>query len=1137
MKNLCARTEGFCSLLKYDLKMKISTLFIFFVAMFTMQANSYSQRTKITLDLENVTIAQFIDKIESTTEFRFVYITDNVDLERAITLKVKKELISTILERIFRNTETDYAIASSDKLIHLTKRIKPHREDTGTEPEEVRPVLQFQINGTVTDQEGVPLPGASIIEKGTTNGTQTDFDGKFSLKIIDPESIIVVSYLGYKTKEVEIEEQTTLNINLQEDSSSLDEVVVVGYGSQKKVNLTGSVSTISTDELTRVPVASIGQSLAGTLPGIISKQSEGKPGSNPSVSIRGFGNPLIIVDGIEQDNYNNIDPEEIKSFSVLKDAAAAIYGSRAGNGVILITTHRGREGAPSINFNTSYSVQAPTVYPEFVDSWEYAIIQNEVFEFNGSAPITYSDEEIQLFKNGTDPDYPNTKWYDEVIQKWSPMQNHNLNVQGGKDNVKYFLSVGHMQQDGIYKAGGVKFKRYNLRSNVDVNISKDLSVGVDLASRITDNNDVPFSSHDIFQTLGTTTNRFPASYPDPTKTPWVGRSSHQPLIKTNRDLSGYNDSDRKYNTAALTLKYNTPFVEGLSFKVRGNYVGDETYGKKWTKPYSTYNYDRLNDNYTVAATGGIYSLTESNSRSRQLTLQGFLEYENSFLDHNIKGLIVSEVIDNKSNWFTAYKDGFISGGIDQNFAGSSENMSTNGSAGEDSRMSYAGRINYSYKSKYLLESTIRYDASSRFSKDYRWGLFPSLLLGWRISEENFVKDRLSFINNLKVKATFSHTGYDGDDSVGGYQYLSTYSFNSQYAFGNSAIKTIRDNGISNPAITWEDIYTYNAAIEGNFWNGKLGFEFDYFYRLRDGVLGRRTSILPNTFGASLPQENINSLSNRGFELVLNHKNYNNEFKYSISANISRSRAKYEDWTEQEFTDPDEERQQKRTGNWVNRTFGYLTDGLFQTQEEIDNSEIDYDLNNNATLQPGMIKYVDVNGDKKIDWRDQEVIGKGGTPEIMFGINTSFEYKGFDASMLWQGASDFNINFSSNMRVPSLNYVWNSYKFLFNDRWTPDNPNAQFPLSTNTNSYMHGRNSDFWLKKAGYVRLKNFSIGYSLPKEVLDKINLNKLRLSISGYNVLTFDKLGKFNFDPEGIGNSWTYPLYKSYSLGLSISL
>lgn len=1104
--------------------MKIASL-CNLLAVCSVSAASYAQELTYSINKQNSTMIEVFKEIEKNSDFTFFYNDNNINVNQEVSVSATNAPIEEILSEVLENTNYSYRIIDKQILIQVSD----------SEKTSVTGVTQNKrkITGKVLDASGMPIIGANVIEKGTSsNGTITDLDGNFSLEVGEG-AVLDISYIGYISQTVKIGNKKNLAITLKEDTKTLDEVVVVGYGTQKKESLTGALATVKTDDLVKVPTASVSQTLAGKLPGLIVKDATGKPGSTPSINIRGFGSPLVIVDGIEQGGYQNIDPNEIASFTILKDAAAAVYGSRAGNGVILITTNRGKEGKTKVSFNSSISAQTPNIWPEFVDSWEYAIIQNEARAWSGQPPM-FTEEEIQKFKDGTDPNYPNVDHYSEIIKKWSLMENVNLNVSGGSDKVKFFMSLGFMNQDGIYKSNDVTFKRYNLRSNVDAKVSDNLSIGLDISARITDNNDVPFTSRDIFGVIGTTCNRYPSHYPDPTKIPFVGRNAISPISRTSRDWSGYDDTNQDYLTASLNLKYNVPFIKGLSLQAKGYFISSKVSQKTWTKPYSTYYYDYDSGNYTLAATGGKYSLTRKNTQSQNLTFQGLVEYENTFNDHSIKALFVSEVIDTKSNWFNGYREGFMSDAIDEMFAGSSVNMSTNGSASVESRASFVGRLNYAYKSKYLAEVTARYDASSRFAKESRWGFFPSVSVGWRISEENFIKDKFSNIDNMKLRLSYTHTGYDSNASP--YQYLTSYEIKSQYAFGDNLYNTLRSKGLANYNISWEDIHLYNLGYDLDMWRGLLGVEFDVFYRIRDNVLGTRSSSLPTTIGVTLPQENLNKIDNRGFEFVLKHQNTIGDFHYNISSNISWSRSKYVEFDEQIYTDPDEDRLYRKEGKWTDIVYGYKTDGMFQSEEEIKNSDIDYDLKGNSTIKPGMVKYVDVNDDKKIDWRDQVELGTGGVPKIMYGLNLSCDYKAFDLSMLFQGAAQFNIQFDDNMRNLSINSVWNSYKYMYDQRWTPENPDAIFPGTTNGINQYNTKNSDIWYKSAAYCRLKNITLGYTMPSKLIKKIGISRLRFYLSGYNLLTFDKLSKYQQDPEA-GASLEYPLYKSVSFGFNVEL
>jgi TonB-linked SusC/RagA family outer membrane protein len=1101
--------------------MKISILLLFAV-IFSVSAKSYAQEARVTFNLKNVSVNDVFNTIRSQTSYSFWYDLKDVDASRIVSVKADDQKVNEVLNNLFKDEDVNVRMVDN----HIVLKSSNSSYSPPIAQQNTR-----KITGVVSDAMG-PIIGANIIEKGTTNGTTTDMDGKYSLEV--PENAILqITYIGYVEQNIAVKSQNVINIQLREDTQALEEVVVVGYGTQKKESLTGAISTIKSKELLKVPTASISQNLPGKLPGLVFKETTGKPGSSPKISIRGFGDALVIVDGIEQENYQNIDPNEIATFTMLKDASAAIYGSRAGNGVILITTNRGAKGKTKVSLSSSISGQTPTIRPEFVDSWDYAIIQNEAKAWSGQKPM-FTDEEIQKFRDGTDPNYSNTDHYSEIIKKWSLMENVNLNVSGGGEKVNYFVSMGLMNQDGIYKSDDVNFKRYNIRSNIDAKLNDYLSLSFDLSTRITDSNDVPFGDYDIFQTIGTTTNRFPAYYPDQTKIPFVGRNSHSALAKTNRDISGYDDTDRDYTTAAISLKYMIPFIKGLNLQAKGFYIGDKTNKKKWTKPYNTYNYDKENDEYSIAATGGKYSLTQRSDRAQKITFQGMAEYENTFKNHYVKGLFVTEMINERSNWFNGYREGFISDAVDEMFAGSSTNMNADGSAKEEARMSFVGRVNYAYKSKYLLEATARYDGSSRFAKEQRWGFFPSVQAAWRISEEYFIKDKFQNIDNMKLRLTYSHTGYDRNADA--YQYLSSYTFKSQYAFGDNMYTSIRSNGLANYNISWEDIHLYNVGYDLDLWKGLLGLEVDAFYRLRTNVLGTRSSSLPNTIGVTLPQQNLNSVDNRGFEITLKHQNQIGNFNYSISPNISWSRSKYVKFDEQEYTDPDEDRIKRKTGKWTDVVYGYKTDGMFQNTDEIKNSDIDYDNKGNSTLKPGMVKYVDTNGDKKIDWRDQVDLGKGDTPKMMYGLSLNCNYKNFDLSMLFQGAADFNIGFTDHMQHLTINHVWNSYKYLYDNRWTPENPNAMFPGTTNGTNWYNTKQSDLWYKSAAYCRLKNLTLGYTIPSKLTQKAGINRVRFYFSGYNLLTFDKLSDYQQDPEA-GSSLMYPLYKSIAFGFNVEL
>jgi TonB-linked SusC/RagA family outer membrane protein len=1042
-------------------------------------------------------------------------------------------------------TQNDYQLADDLAIV-------------GSESQILKPgsLQSKDITGRVTAETGQPLAGVTVFAKGTTTGTFTDSDGRYKLSIPSGTISLVFSFVGMKTVEEPVGTRTVIDMVLYPEEIGLDEVVVVGYGEQKKVNLTGSVSTVQKEDLVKVPSANISEILTGKAPGLLTKQSTGVPGQDfTTLSIRGYDAPLVLVDGIET-SWSRLDPTEIESISVLKDAAAAVYGSRAGNGVVLITTKRGAGTKPSINYSSNFTFQNPTVLPEYISSWKYAEMLREG-EFNSGIPYTYTEEEIQLFKDGTDPDYINEDWYSAIFRNWALMQSHNLGISGGNERVKFFLSVGYLDQQSTFKSGDLKFGRYNARSNVDAQISDRLSVSVDLSYR----NEQRFEPQATFQNSDPLTNIWtdlklalpvwPARLPDPDiGGAYSGFTTRSPLAQTYSELTGSIDDRQQYWAGRISLNYKIPVIEGLEFNALLNYTGNNTYVKNQDKPFEVFSYDNANDLYVSWGINGENTLTEEFTSYTQLYPLVSLKYENTFGNHAIQGLLLAEGINTDYNYLSGGRVNLLSLEIPYMFAGSPENITNNSGAVETGRVSYVGRANYSFKNKYLVEGTFRYDASHKFPEETRWGFFPSVSAGWRISEESFVKDNISWIDNLKIRASYSKAG---DDNVSAFKYLTGYEILSDptqvYVFGSNVYRLIRSTGLPNPDITWLDMTSYNIGLDGRFLDGLIGVELDFFYRLTENIFGQHLEAYPSTFGATLPQLNLNSTDDRGFELTLSHRNkIGRDFTYSMAGTVSLAREKYKDWSEVLYDDPDEIRIYKKTGNYTNRWIGYKTDGLFMSQQEIDECDVNQDEANNSTLVPGDIRYVDLNGDKIIDWRDQDQIGYGTFPDLVYALDMQADYKGIGITILLQGASMFNINIDDTYRGPLTN--WGPpLEFHYKYRWQPDptnpdvniNPDARLPalVGDGTGTRTHNRKtSDFWLQDATYLRLKNLNISYTIPNVWTKKAGIQDLRLFIAGSNVLTISKLGiyKNSQDPEGGGLKY-YPPVKTVSFGLNVTL
>ncbi|PDH43791.1 MAG: hypothetical protein CND43_03590 [Flavobacteriales bacterium MED-G15] len=1027
---------------------------------------------------------------------------------------------------------------------------------------------QQSISGTISDENG-PLPGATVVIKGTTNGAQTDFDGNFTLADVNDGDTLEFSYIGYQTIEMSYDQNMNPNVVLIEDTDALDEVVVVGYGSQKKSSLTGSVVKVDNEDLTRVSVANSTELLAGRVAGVITKQTTGIPGADgTALNVRGFGSPLILVDGIEM-ALGRIDPNEIESINVLKDASAAIYGSRAGNGVILVTTKRGSVGKPIISYTGTMSFQQPVVWRNNVNGGQFVEMQNE----GGAA--SYTPEEIQSYKN-QDPGYESYDWERTIFRTWAPMNQHSLTASGGSEKVKFFTSIGNLYQSGSFRSGDMNYGRTNTRSNIDFEINDNLTVGLDLGYRKEKRSEPGMPQNNLYNAFIVSEPILPPvipGLPGLAANSGGGFGNRAAYGGSQRSLSGFVDRFNEVFNARIQMEYKIPQVEGLAVKGTLTYLSENLQTKDLNKRMPVYQYNFNTEEAEQVGQAGNDNISESLRQFKRIYPTISITYENSFGDHDIKGLLLTETIDEETINFGASRRDLLSTDLPFLNLGSEEGIQNSGNALEFGRSSVVGRVNYGYKNKYFLESSFRYDASSNFAEDSRWGFFPSVSAAWRISEEDFLKD-VEAVNSLKLRLSYSQTG---NDNIGLFRYLEAFSIqqatgdksSGPYLFSNSGLSTsIATTGLANPNVTWRSLTTYNLGIDAQLFDGLLGVELDVFYRDQEGIFATPLTDFPSTFGATLPQENQNSTSNRGFDLVLTHRNKIGAFKYDVALSFGFARERYEYWpvdrdirayaeSDEELNDPAFIKRfnliQLRNGNWRNRNIGYKTDGIFMSQAEIDAYPVDQSLlaggTGNSLVAPGDIRYVDLNGDNYIDWRDQDEIGKGGLPDMTYGINLNASYKNFSLSMLLQGASGFNFTFGNQIRNILINNVV-PYKFQYDYRWTPDpndptvniNPNAQLPASTAANANANNTQvSDFWLQDGTYLRLKNLNFGYELPQQIKDFIGVDNFRLFVSGSNLITWNNLGiyKGTFDSEGPTNQdgTTYPLIKTISYGINISL
>ncbi|TNF45105.1 MAG: TonB-dependent receptor [Bacteroidetes bacterium] len=1029
---------------------------------------------------------------------------------------------------------------------------------------------QLSITGTVIDEGGEPLPGVSIVIQGTSTGTITNIDGTFTLSA-PADATLLFSFVGMKTVVEPVNGRTTINVSMQPDAIGLEEVVAVGYGVQKKATLTGAIGNVKSEELLQRPVANTTELLQGQVAGLVTRQTSGLPGADgTTLSIRGFGNPLVLIDGIEG-ALAQVDPNDIESVSVLKDASASVYGARAGNGVVLVTTKRGSERKTQITYHGSVSFTKPTFLPKHVDATKWAEMLNETglkSDDYSPAHIRWNAETKTLNNIVTGEQFYGYDWSKALYRDWTPQQQHNVSASGGSQKVKYFISAGFTDQESTFKAGDFAFNRYNIRSNIDASITQNLSATVDFSYRITNLDKANFDVEDMYNSLQTAKPVYPYVHEnDLERGTYSGFLQRSPYSQTFKDFSGSINNRDNVIQGALELKYKFPMVKGLSAKARLTYEDAFAWDKTIAKPFDVWEYDQVADSqgkdpWVKRGTQNTNNLRVFSSRSSLLLPLFSLEYENTFGNHNVKGTLISETRTYKFTSLTGTRKDVLSYEAPYLRYASEEGKDNSEGTDESARSSIIGRLNYDYLGKYLFEFAMRADASAEYPPETRWGYFPSFSAGWRISEESFIRDNFNAVNNLKLRGSY---GILGNDAVSSFDYLTGYTISTNfYIFGTTPVPIINSAGLANPNITWETMKISNIGLDGTLWDGLLGFEIDAFYRLRENILAQPTEQVPSTFGASLPLTNLNKRDNRGIEITLTHMNKIGNVSYDISPMFSWTRGKFVELDEDVLPvtgDLDAETLEfnklwnaryVNEGQWDDRQWGFISDGFFMNQDEIDNYTINQDQNDNKTIKVGDIKYKDINGDNYIDWRDQQVIGKNGLPKMMYSLDMGANWKGLGLRMLWTGGSDYIVTFSgsaaapfSNESIPLVEHYENrailgtdadGKAFISN----PDDFKLPPVNMAGGNTPNNAKGSDFWTYDAAFVRLKNLNVSYTLPKQIFGNVGINNCVLYFSGTNLLSFSNLGiwKKSFDPEVPGaDNRDYPPVKTMSFGLRLTL
>lgn len=1036
----------------------------------------------------------------------------------------------------------------------------------------------FILSGKVTDDRGNPISGASIIEKGTSNGTITNESGTFTITVKNGNAVLVISHLGYTTQEIGVGTKTSLPIVLKQSESNLNEVVVVGYGTQRKATLTGAIASINTDQIVTTKNEAVLNALSGKLPGAIIVQNSAQPGTyDNTFNIRGLGGtPLIVIDGVIQRDasvFYRLNPNDIESISILKDASAAVYGFRSANGVVLVTTKKGESGKFALEYTGTYGFQNRSGVPTMADPVQYMTIANQMAQRAGGPASglvrSFSDSMINLYRNGT---LTGTDWINMTMLKNAPETQHTLSASGGNDRVTFYSSLSYLYQDGLFKNNALKYNKYSLTNNISANLTNNLKIKFNLDA-IADDRHQPYVDVNNFFYTAWNMNPIQTPYWDDAKQypqqSWLDYGWN-PLILMDPNKVGYKQFNNLYANGLIDITYDAPFLNGLQISFTGSYDYSNSDNNFYSKTYSLYadtSATYLQNNPKGNVQQSPSTITRQYFVTKQWMTRLKAEYRNSFGGHNVDAMVLTEQTESKGDNFNGQRDLVLT--VPYLFAGvmnADNNASMNGGYPYNwVNRAFVGRLSYDYKSKYLAEVSFRYDGSSKFISSDQWGFFPVASVGWKISDEKFFKNAqfLSFVDNLKFRASYGVLGDDGSAAyqfLTGYYYPATgglgYTLNPQYlpagsVFDGQFISASQNKGIANPNLTWLTSKTFNVGIDYSMWKGLLGITADYFVRNRSGLLGTRSAALPGIVGASLPQENLNSDQAHGFELTLSHHSTFGKFVLDASVNGSYTR-NY--WKRR----PGDATQTNSYNNWRNNLVGRPTDVAFMEQTAGQYQSWSQILNSpwyvpNGTL-PGDYYYTDYAGigeqssaNSTYNYGTFLINAKGAYPLVNFGSSIGLGYQNFDLSMVWQGATMRYLQLPGDFTRFSVGQAKGNGIADFINAWHPADADADpydvtqqwvsghYPMNgnaiptTTTSYYING----------SYLRLKSIEFGYSLPSNLLERTGINSARVFINAYNIWTLQKAPK-SMDPEHPGNNgeasgYAYPLNKEMSFGLDL--
>jgi TonB-linked SusC/RagA family outer membrane protein len=1006
----------------------------------------------------------------------------------------------------------------------------------------------LKVQGVVSDSKGEALVGAMVYVKGTSNGSMTDTQGRYTLNGVASNAIISASLMGYEEQEEVVSGRTKIDFVLKDDTVVLDEAVAIGYGNQRKVTLTGSVTSTTGDELVKNSSVNLSQGLAGRMSGVIVNNRSGEPGKDDAVmyirgrSTLGDNSPLIIIDGVQGrgEEFGRLTGDEIESVTVLKDASAAIYGARSANGVILVTTKRGKyKEAPKVNFTYDLGIQSPTRLVKLADAVLFATAYNKSLAISGGAPV-YTDTQIQHYIDQDEPiSYPNTDWFKEIIKPSSFQHKYGVSINGGSERAAYFVQFNGQYQDGIYYKSATNYNQYNLRSNLDIKVTDFLRLGVDINARQQHKNYSAFPSdnYGIFYIAQRMRPTGAAYYPEGSGADQglgnqrLLRGGTNPAVLV-QDLTGYDRTT--INTINTTFSVNLDLgflTKGLSVNGHLAYDVVSKFNKNWQQNWSYYSYDEITELFEERSNSYWPTpvLHESQTHTHNTAINANINYDRDFNGHHVTALAGFEQNSYRLDYMKAGINSYPSDLLDEFFAGTADKSwyAINGYARETARRSFFGRVGYDYKSKYLFQALVRFDGSENFPAGKRWGIFPGASIGWRLSEESFIKDNLPWLTNLKLRASY---GEQGNDQIDSFQYMTTYGYTSAYSyktmFDGKEVNFIIPGKVPNEAVTWEVARTWNIGMDGSVFNGLLGWEFEVFNTNRSNILCTRNASIPYYTGLTnnLPDENIGIVNNSGFEIQLSHQHRVSDFNYRVNGNFMYAKNKIVFMDETPW--PEGHSYMNQEGMPMGASLYYKVGGINKTEDDLKN----HPQMSGATL--GDFWFEDLDKDGEITNLDRYRMDKTVVPQIVFGLSFDATWRNFDFSLLLQGQALARYYYSPAMDPVSGNLDW----FAATNAWTKDNPASDYPRIGSTVSNGGVNRADYYSRNAAFLRLKNVELGYTIPfKDFAPKIGIKGLRVYVAGYNLLTLSEL-KF-VDPETSDESYqTYPQMRIVNFGAKLS-